>query len=623
MNRLLCCIIAWTIVCLGMCPLGAYGQSRTIAPSVIVIDASGSMADDDGQGHDKISSAIDATQGFLGAIGEQSAVGLVAYGLNVDPIPGSQEAGCRDISIMARPGEFSPHQLASRLADLKPKGWTPIGAALRQADEILPDSQERSIILVSDGIDTCSPPSPCDVAKELKDKGVDLMIHTIGFNVDEKTRQELSCIAKATGGIYGDADGAESLEYMLKRAAMRSATRASLPETVVVASPDSDNAPSIPVGTMEAPAAVTVTVPSSAKGKNHYVSVDLSEGVSALQMGVVMPRSDRDGALSNSDLLFKVKDLPYSMHCSTHVRDVGVTMRNVQGLYQSHGVICEADENGKIPAKHLVIAVNNPYRMQDAHYVVRTSALNPPVDFPASSMEMESAERDEDDISLRDIGEASSQVMPGSDLESAPEISGSIEAEIVPGEQHYYRIPIEWGQVLDARIESLTTAEELNKGFDGSSWVWNTLRVQIVNSVGQRVEAIGKDFIRPDQGEDGRADFGMSRAISYGNMANDSFAWKGSEIYLVVDQERNAANYSLDEVLFPVRYRLTPHISGEGVEGPRFSSQEMDISSTEKNERKDLSLIAKMIVLSLLGVILLGGGIAAIVFIGKHFHRKS
>ena len=39
-------------------------------------------------------------------------------------------------------------------------------------------------MLVSDGIDTCAPPPVCEVAADLADRGVDIIINTVGFNVD-------------------------------------------------------------------------------------------------------------------------------------------------------------------------------------------------------------------------------------------------------------------------------------------------------------------------------------------------------------------------------------------------------------------------------------------------------
>ena len=90
-------------------------------------------------------------------------------------------------------------------------GYTPIGNALRAAADALPKEGPRSIVLVSDGEDTCAPPAPCDVAKELEQQGVDLTVHTVGFKVDSGAREQLSCIADSTGGTYSDADNATEL----------------------------------------------------------------------------------------------------------------------------------------------------------------------------------------------------------------------------------------------------------------------------------------------------------------------------------------------------------------------------------------------------------------------------
>jgi Ca-activated chloride channel family protein len=53
---------------------------------------------------------------------------------------------------------------------------TPIGESLRQAAAALPADGPRAIGLVSDGIDTCAPPEPCDVAGELAGAGVELAV---------------------------------------------------------------------------------------------------------------------------------------------------------------------------------------------------------------------------------------------------------------------------------------------------------------------------------------------------------------------------------------------------------------------------------------------------------------
>lgn len=67
-------------------------------------------------------------------------------------------------------------------------------------------------MLVSDCEITCAPPPVCEVAKELKQQGIDLAINTVVFLVDAGARAELECIAEAAGGEYMDAQDSDSHE---------------------------------------------------------------------------------------------------------------------------------------------------------------------------------------------------------------------------------------------------------------------------------------------------------------------------------------------------------------------------------------------------------------------------
>jgi Ca-activated chloride channel family protein len=101
------------------------------------------------------------------------------------------------------------------------RGWTPVGASLRAAEQDLPASGERTVVLVSDGIDSCAPPDPCEVARELAQRGTHLKVHTIGFQIDGPAREQLQCIAEATGGTYQDAPDAAALSSQLKQLSTR------------------------------------------------------------------------------------------------------------------------------------------------------------------------------------------------------------------------------------------------------------------------------------------------------------------------------------------------------------------------------------------------------------------
>lgn len=180
-------------------------------PVMVVLDASGSMMQDDAPGL-RIDAAKSAVKNLIGAVPDSARMGLMVYGTGTDSAASSKAAGCTDIRTLAPVGAVDKAALTAAVDGIKATGYTPVGASLRAASEALGDVKApRSIILVSDGIDTCAPPAACDVAKELAAAGTELSIHSIGFKVDASARAELECISKATGGTYTDARDAAAL----------------------------------------------------------------------------------------------------------------------------------------------------------------------------------------------------------------------------------------------------------------------------------------------------------------------------------------------------------------------------------------------------------------------------
>ena len=105
------------------------------------------------------------------------------------------------------------------VAAMQPKGMTPITEALRQAaGQLSKPDRPATIILVSDGIETCKG-DPCALAKELAAKGSKLVIHTVGFGVNDAAARQLQCIAQAGGGNYYSANDRVSLSKALVRRA--------------------------------------------------------------------------------------------------------------------------------------------------------------------------------------------------------------------------------------------------------------------------------------------------------------------------------------------------------------------------------------------------------------------
>lgn len=188
--------------------------------SLLVLDASGSMwGQVDGQA--KIEIARAAAGAMLDGWDPQVEIGLMAYGHR-------RKGDCADIELLQPVGPFDPDPMRARIAALQPKGMTPIADAVRQAAAALRHAERKAtVILVSDGEETCSA-DPCEAGAELEASGVDFTAHVIGFDLEHnpKAREQLQCLARATGGRYLDARDADELG-----GAMKDVAGAPAPET--------------------------------------------------------------------------------------------------------------------------------------------------------------------------------------------------------------------------------------------------------------------------------------------------------------------------------------------------------------------------------------------------------
>mgnify|MGYP002722950171 FL=1 len=194
------------------------------AKAALILDASFSMLEEDADGP-RIDAAKKATNELVDSLPDTAKMGLLTYGAQESNAPDNRERGCKDIQRLVPVDTLDKAKFKSAIDGLTPKGYTPMGNALRKAADELGNDGERSIILVSDGIDTCAPPEVCDVAKELAGQGVDLTIHTVGFKADEDARAELECIAEAGGGQFLEAADSTSLAESLKFLSQRSVTK--------------------------------------------------------------------------------------------------------------------------------------------------------------------------------------------------------------------------------------------------------------------------------------------------------------------------------------------------------------------------------------------------------------
>ncbi|MFC9894820.1 VWA domain-containing protein [Nocardia sp. NPDC127579] len=187
------------------------------APTMLVLDASGSMLAADPGGGTKMDAAKNAVRTFVGSAPDASKVGLTVYGTGTGSSDAEKAAGCQDVTVLRKAETIDKAALTGAVDGIVPSGFTPIGTSLRKAAAALPKEGPSSIVLVSDGLDTCSPPDPCEVAEELRTQGHEIVMHAIGFGVDNASRAQLTCIAQTTGGTYTDAADGATLEQVLPR----------------------------------------------------------------------------------------------------------------------------------------------------------------------------------------------------------------------------------------------------------------------------------------------------------------------------------------------------------------------------------------------------------------------
>ncbi len=177
---------------------------------MLVMDSSGSMNGDVGSGGTKLDAAKDALRAVVDELPDGLPTGLTVYG-HTQPNDAPRDLGCGDVEVVVPVAPLDRQRMVSTIDGYDASGYTPIGESLRRAADAMPAGGARTIVLVSDGVDTCAPPAPCDVARDLAGQGIDLTVETVGFQVDEQAREQLRCIAEATGGEYRDADDAASL----------------------------------------------------------------------------------------------------------------------------------------------------------------------------------------------------------------------------------------------------------------------------------------------------------------------------------------------------------------------------------------------------------------------------
>ena len=198
------------LAALSAVPVAAREAPEPAPPLLLILDASGSMWGQI-QGENKIVIARRVLGGLVDGLDEGAEVGVVAYGHR-------REGDCDDIETVVPIGPLDKAAVRATVDGLNPKGKTPLTRSVNQAFEALKARQgDASIILVSDGLDTCGG-DPCAAVENAKRMGLGFRLHIVGFDVAGEDTSQLECAAQAGEGLFLSAENADELSAALERA---------------------------------------------------------------------------------------------------------------------------------------------------------------------------------------------------------------------------------------------------------------------------------------------------------------------------------------------------------------------------------------------------------------------
>lgn len=203
--------LAAACVGLGFAPRSAGAQGSNV---LIVLDSSGSMAGKVG-GEVKMDLAERVVADLVENMPADMNVGLLVYGARSP----RKDNNCEDIELIQPMGSPDAAAIGAALKKTHPRGMTPISGSLRRAAEVLAGAEGTStIVLVSDGTESCHG-DPCQVAREVHEKtGIDVKVHVVGLDVAAGERDTLACVAEKGGGKYFAAHNEQELRTALTEA---------------------------------------------------------------------------------------------------------------------------------------------------------------------------------------------------------------------------------------------------------------------------------------------------------------------------------------------------------------------------------------------------------------------
>ncbi|MFF9013243.1 VWA domain-containing protein [Streptomyces sp. NPDC014870] len=425
----------------------ADGEADGGASLVMVLDSSGSMGEDDGSGRTRMEAARTAVGTVVDGLPDGHPTGLRVYGAD-------RPEGCTDTRLVRPVAPLDRAGLKAAVAALKPTGDTPIGLSLQKAAQDLPKpgagavGAGRTILLISDGEDTCGDPAPCEVAAQLAKDGVGLRIDTVGFQVKGAARGQLECIAEAGNGRYYDAPDADALARQLQRAAQLSADGYRLRGERVTGTPTSRQAPVLVPGQY---------LDSIGPGEKRYYAADLDDVSTADFSATAVPQA---GAVVDT-----VDALATSLVYAS-VSGEGTCATNSELFHQDEGAVPLTSAVARIPTEKRYSTCDKAGRywfVVERRSKPASDAARWPLELvlgieaPLTAGTVPAESRPEYGIGGKDAALPTGdprEVRGGTGFNDARELGRGVWRDrLLPSQTRWYKVPVGWGQQLRYGVE--------------------------------------------------------------------------------------------------------------------------------------------------------------------------
>lgn len=540
---------------------------------LMVMDASGSMEESDAGGTTRIEAAREALHSVVEGLGEQDEVGLRIFSSEVTDPEG--QGACEDSELVVPIESGNGDALGEAIDSYEAVGGrTPLGHALEQAGEDLGQEGRRTIVLVSDGESNCEP-DPCEVAETLASQGIDLTIHTVGYEVEDEARAELQCIAAAGDGEYYDAADADSLDRALERVSQRAFQPFTLSGDHVNGAEDASDAPTLQAGSQY--------VDEFTAEPLHY-RIPREMDRSSLHVGLTT-KNDPE----NSDFARIRLETEDGERCSEG-RMLGESYSTRNFLRTAQAVTVpdsSLDEDPCTDDEELILVVE--------FY----DEMNSELDSVGQAFELLIAEEPEAENAQDLPEEADFRTEPWQDMDretdgAEPVVGGSsfndatplepgttYDGDILPGETLVFQVPVQWGERLQAEAYFEEPQGELRE------------RVGSVGSIGLTAMSPLRGVIGSNVGY-----FPSTSSVEY-QVTTPEVRWNNRDANNVTSEGANtsldghyylvlAADESEDGDSFAIPFALTVDTFGEAGEGEpqRPSGEELlfpDLQSTEED----------------------------------------